>query len=221
MAGTGYQSSDILRTFNQLTGRPATDPIDDPTKYTYLANAEQYILTRIAGISAKCLYGAPTQLTTADGGFTYTFGTDGNGYPLFPIGSAHVYNSLTAIPTYPLTPGRDYLDEGVTIRGMNGQTIPGPLYWYGLTPTQQMSASVQPILQPPPVRVLIAVKGAEDFANSAGVRNAVLADRMQQRFEVEFGQAMVMIRKHFRGGGAMGRLLAPWGVPAGVYAGSL
>lgn len=220
MAGTGWQSADLLARFNLTAGRPSSgDSIADATKYQYLADAEQHILTRIAGISAKTLFGAPALLTTADGGYTYTFGTDGNGYPLFPVGPARIYNSLASIPDYPLTPGVHYLDEGVTIRGPNNTPIPGPLYWYGLTPVAQLSASVQPVLMPPPTRMLIVIEGVKNFAESA-VRNAELADRMTVRFEREFGHAMTMIRRHFRGGGAMGRLLAPWGVPSGTLVGT-
>lgn len=220
MASTGWESSDLLAKFNLLAGRPTTDAIDNPTKYGYLADGEEYVIDRIAGISAKTLYGAPAQLTTADGGYTYTFGTDGNGYPLFPLGRARIYNSLAAIPSAPLRPDFDYLDEGVRIRSTNNTPLAGPLYWYGLTPTQRISATVQPVLMPPSARMLDVIAAVKMFAESA-LRNAALADRMDARFEREFGQKMTMIRKHFAGGGAMGRLLAPWGAPSGALVGPL
>lgn len=210
MAGTGWQSSDLLARFNLLAGRPTSDSITDVTKYQYLADGEQYTLNRIAGISAKTLYGAPAQMTTADGGQTYTFGTDGNGYSLFPMGRAHIYASLNAIPGGAWVPGIDYLDEGTQIRMPNGTSYAGPLYWYGLTPTQQMSATVQPVLMPPSIRMLDVLKAVESFAQSA-VRNENLADRMEKRYEREFGDAMTLLRKHFASGGGMGRLLYPWG----------
>lgn len=219
MAGTGWDSADLLTRFNRTAGRPTADSIDDPTKYQYLADAEQYLIQRIAGISAKTLYGAPTLMTSADGGYTYTFGVDGNGYALFPLGRARIYNSLAAIPGYALRPNVDYLDEGVTIRGPNNTPIPGPLYWYGLTPIQQMSATVQPVLMPPSARICIVLKAVESFAESA-IRNPALADRMTLRLEKEFGQTMTMIRKHFAAGGAMGHLLAPLGTPAGLIGSS-
>lgn len=213
MAGTGWQSSDLLTRFNLIAGRSSTgDAILDPTKYQYIADGEQYTITRIASIKPSILYGAPAALTTTDGGYTFTFGTDGNGYALFPMGRARIFPSLAAIPSAPWNPGTDYLDEGVQIRMPNNTPYTGTLYWYGLTPTQQISATVQPMLQPPEIRILDVIQAVKNFAESAGVRNAVLADRMTVRYEREFGDAITMLRKHFKGGGGLGRLLMPWGV---------
>lgn len=215
MAGTGWQSSDLLARFNKLAGRPTVDAISDPDKYQYIADAEQYVINRIASIKPSVLYGAPAALTTADGGLTFTFGTDGNGYSLFPMGRARIFPSLSAIPGYAWNPGIDYLDEGVQIRMPNNTPYAGTLYWYGITPTQQISASVQPVLMPPSIRMLNVIEAVKNFAESANVRNANLADRMTVRFEREFGNAMTLLRKHFASGGGLGRLLMPWGAPGG------
>lgn len=211
MAGTGWQSADLLSRFNLLAGRPTSDSITDATKYQYIADGEQYTIGRISSIAPKVLYGAPAALTTTDGGLTFSFGTDGNGYALFPMGRARIYPSLSAIPGYAWTPGVDYLDQGTTIRMPNNTPYTGTLYWYGITPTQQISASVQPVLMPPEIRMLDVLYAVKNFAES-GVRNAELADRMALRYEVEFGTAMTMLRKHFSSGGGLGRLLMPWGV---------
>lgn len=210
MSGSGWQSSDLLDRFNRLSGRPTSDSISPTVKYGFLADAEQYVLNRIASIAPKVLYGAPAAMSTADGGLTWTFGTDGNGYALFPMGKAGIYPSLASIPGGAWLPGIDYLDEGVRIRMPNNSPFVGPLYWYGLTPTQQMSASVQPVLQPPSARILDVIQAVKVFAESA-MRNPALADRMDLRFEREFGQTMTMLRTHFRNGGGLGRLLFPWG----------
>jgi hypothetical protein len=211
MTATGWQSVDLLTRFNRLSGRPATDAVTPATKYGYLADAEQYVIGRIAAIKPSILYGVPTALTTADGGLTFTFGTDGNGYPLFPMGRATIYPSLNAIPGGAWVAGRDYLDEGATIRMPNAVPYTGTLYMYGITPTQQISADVQPMLQPPPIRMLDVLWAVKTFAE-AGFRNTEMADRMELRFEREFGQAMLMLRKHFATGGGLGRLLYPFGV---------
>lgn len=210
---SGWESADLLTRWNRAVGRPDTDALKDVTKYQYLADAQDAIITRIASISAKVLYGAPKPLITTDGGYTYTFGVDGNGYPLFPMGPAKIFNSLTAIPDYPLIPGVDYLDEGTTIRGPNNLPIPGPgpLYWYGLTPPARMSATVQPILQPPPFRICIMLKAASDWAQTQGVLNANTVDRYEGQYEREFARNMTQVRKHFQAGGAIGRLLLPYG----------
>jgi hypothetical protein len=210
MAGSGWQSVDLLDRFNRLSGRPSSDSISQTVKYGFLADAEQYVLTRIASIAPKVLYGAPTAMTTADGGLTYTFGTDGNGYALFPMGKTQIFPTLSSIPGGAWRPNIDYLDEGIRIRLPNATPYAGPLYWYGLTPAQQMSATVQPVLQPPQSRMLIVLAAVKAFSESA-MRNPALADRMAVRFETEFGQTMTMLRTHFKNGGGLGRLLFPWG----------
>lgn len=211
MAGTGWESADLLSRLNLMAGRPPVDVISDTTKYQLLADAEQYVLDRIASISPKTLYGAPHALTTTDGGLTFTYGTDGNGYPLFPIGRATIYPSLSSIPGGAWVPGVDYLDEGTLLRMPNGVPYAGPLYWYGVTPIQSLSADVPPVLQPPPARILLVIKAVATFAETGNVRNATLADRMLARFEREFAAHMTLIRKHVASDGAFGRLLWPLG----------
>lgn len=215
MAGTGWTSADLLSRFNVLAGRPnttpTTDAIPDTTKYQYLADAEQFVFDRIASIAPKTLYSAPQSLTTADGGMTFTYGTDGNGYPLFPIGRTRIYPNLSAIPGGAWIPNIDYLDEGVQIRMPNQVPYGGSLYWYGVTPIGQMSDTVQPILNPPAARMLIAIDAVKNFAESANVRNANLADRMETRFEREFAIQMTLLRKHVSSDGWYGRMLWPLG----------
>lgn len=198
MAGTGWQSSDLLTRFNAVAGRPTADSITDATKYTVLSDGQEEVLAEIASIMPQILYTAPTLMTSADGGFTYTFGTDGDGYALFPMGRAQIYPSLSAVPDYPWRPGVDYLDEGTTIRIPNNIAFAGPLYWRGITLPQAISASVQPVIQPPPARTLIVTKAVQLFAEQY-LRNAALADQMQIRWDRQFPKQMTMIRKHFSG----------------------
>lgn len=212
MAGTGWQSADLLTRFNQLAGRPDADAIPDATKYQYLADAQQSVVAKIASIAPRVLYNPPTAMTTADGGYTFTFGTDGNGYPLFPMGKTGIFPSLVSIPDYPWQPGIDYLDEGVQIRMPNNRQWSGPLYWYGITPPQQMSATVQPVLQPPPARILIVIEAVRTFAEEFA-RNPALVSTMENKWANEFGPWMTQLRRHFRGGGLLGPLLVPWGRP--------
>lgn len=216
MTGTAWNSADLLARFNDLSGRGAytADVVTPTTKYRYLADAQAYIVDRIAAINAKVLFGSPQQMSTADGGLTWTFGTDGNGYPLFPIGPAKVYPNLSAIPGAAWLPGIDYLDEGTQIRMVNNTPYTGTLYWYGVTPPAQMSDSVQPVLFPPPIRMLIVRKAVAEWAQTGNLRNASLADRQTVLFEKEFGEAMTLLRKHFAMGGGLGRMLYPWGVGA-------
>ena len=208
MAGTGWQSSDLLARFNALANRPAADAISDATKYQLLADSQDTVLSRIAAICGKGQNQAPTAMATADGGLTWTFGTDGNGYPLYPLG-AKVYPTLSAVPDYPWSPGIDYLDEGTLIRMPNGISWAGPLYWYGVVGPQAISASVQPVIQPPPARILIVIDAVRTFSEQA-VRNVQLVDQMDMKWEREWGTQMTSIRKHLRGNGTT-RIIG-WGI---------
>lgn len=210
MPSSGWESADLLTRFNALAGRPTADAITDPQKYQRLADAQDTVVTKISGITKSAFPTAPAAMTSADGGYTWTFGTDGNGYALYPYG-AGVYPSLTAVPDYPWMPGVDYLDEGVRIRIPNNIAWSGPLYWYGVTPPQQISASVQPILQPPPARILIVVEAVRSFAEEY-LRNAALADQMAGKFERAWGENMTLIRKHLRGNGRSRQIGFPVGI---------
>lgn len=210
MAASGWQSADLLTRFNAYAGRPVTDDITDATKYLVLADAQDQVVQQITGIVKTAMtVTAPTLMTTADGGLTYTFGTDGNGYALYPL-AARIYPSLSAVPDYPWTPGLDYLDEGATVRMPNNTPWAGPLYWYGVSGPQQLSASVQPVLQPPPARILIVIQSVINFSRQY-VRNGALVDEMTTMWNEVYPAQMVTIRKHLRGNGSSRRLGWPFG----------
>lgn len=205
MAGTGYQSSDSLTLFNVLAGRqPTGDSITDAQKYQQLAWGQDIVVAAMANIAGFSLYSAPTLMTSADGGYTYTFGVDGNGYPLFPL-AAQIFPNLTAVPDYPWVPGIDYLDEGTLIRLPNHTTYAGPLYYRGISTPQQMTSGVQPVIQPPQFRSLIAIRAVWNFAESA-VRNDALAALMERRWNRDWPIFATAMRKHLRGPRTLGPL---------------
>lgn len=225
MAGTGWDSSDLLTKWNQYTGRPSSgDSIQDATKYQYLADAQSEVIGEMVSVAPKpfiAASGGPINITanTTDN-IVFTFGVDGDGYPLMAL-ATKIYPALTAIPDWPLIPGADYLDEGTQIRMPNNITLPFPaLYMYGVVFPQRMSATVQPALQPPAARMLIVYKAVEIFANGAGVRNAQLADRMAAKYQLEFGKWMTTIRRHFQGGNPLGPLVTPFAATSQAFGGS-
>ena len=222
MAGTGYQSTDLVATFNLLANRPVGEtgsagPVTDTQKYQYLAQAQDQCILQIANISGNVLYGNPTLMTSADGGYTYTFGVDGNGYPLFLL-DGHIYPTLNSIPSCPWVPGQDYLDEGVTIRSLNNTPFSVAPYFQGITTPAAMSASIQPVLTPPYARLLIPIRAVQNFAQ-AGKRDIDLYTTMLARWNAEWAVISVAVRKHLRGR----RLLQPLtsgGPSNGGYIGS-
>lgn len=209
MAGTNWQSSDLLTRFDAYAGRPTTDAITAAMKYQRLADGQNAVLVELMSTVPRVLYGAPAAMTSTDGK-TWTFGTDGNGYALFPLGMAQIYPSLNAVPDYPWLPGIDYLDEGTQIRIPNNIAWSGTLYWRGVTPPEAISATVQPVIQPPPSRILIVIKGVQIFANEY-LRNAALSDQMQIEWERQWPKQVTMLRKHFRGAAGLGPLTGPFG----------
>lgn len=205
-----WKSADLLSRFQALAAIPTNTVLTPDQQYVFLSDAQQYVLDRIASISPRTLYGDPVEMLSSDGGLTYGFGNDSVGEPLMPIGKATIYSSLASIPGGSWRPGIDYLDEGVTIRMPNNVPFAGPLFWYGVTPVESLSASIQPIMQPPASRSLIVTWAVKEYAETGGPRNPELADRMEVRFEREFGIHMTMLRKHFSNGGGLGSLLMPY-----------
>lgn len=181
-----YDSADLLTQFNELTGRPDVDAITDASKYQRLTRAQQQIVADIAAICPTVLYppvayGAIPQLVTTDNQL-FTFGTDSNGYPIAPIGKTGIYAKLGDIPDYPWVEGRDYVQAGATaIRIPNDNLWTDPLYWVGVAPPADISASSEPSLFPEASRELIAVRAAYNFCQEAN-RNPALAAQLGQRY---------------------------------------
>lgn len=218
MAGTGYTSADLLSRFNAMAGRPSSgDSITDAQKYQRLADAQDAVVADIANICGKVLYSSPVAMTTSDGGLTYTFGTDGNGYALFPF-AARVYPTLSAVPDFPWQPGVDYLDHGTSIAMPNNVPWTGGLYWQGITPPQQLAASVEPVVTAPPMRILIVIKAALNFSEEAK-RDPELASVMAAKYKEEFARWSVVLRKHLRGRRTLGPLAGGAGFGGALFGG--
>lgn len=185
--------------FNLLTGRASTDEITNANKYQRLAEAQNAVIEDIAAIYPYVMYrsGGPTTLTTS-GNKVYTFGTDGQGHALAPLGHVAVFRSLADYPDGALQEGVDYLNEGTQIRIPNDRTE-GTLYYTGIPTPADMTASVEPVLRPAQSRILIPIKAAQRFGLE-GASNLTLADAMQEMYAREFSKYMIVWRTMFRAG---------------------
>ncbi len=220
-----WASSDLLTRFNQMAGRPASgDSLSDATKYQYLSDAQQEVIADLSAIAPwtlyqKVAYGSMPTLTTTDQQ-VFTFGNDVNGNPLFPQGKAMIYPSLNAIPDNPWREGYDYVNEGTQIRIPNNGTYAGTLYWRGIAPVLDITATNQPALLPVASRILIVYKAVWTYA-LAGNRKQDLAAQMQALYEKRWPHWCVLWRTQFANGGALetlsGRDLAVLGVGGGNY----
>lgn len=181
-----FTSADLLELFNAYAARPlGGDSVSNLSKYQRLARAQNTVLADLAAripepAYSHVAYASTPQLTTTDNQ-VFTFGTDANGDASFPIGKVNIYPSLEAIPDYPWQEGVDFLWEGTQIRIPNNRTYEGTLYWRGIAPMQEISATVQPTISPPPLRLLIVIEAVRSFA-AEGNRNTELADRMAAEY---------------------------------------
>lgn len=205
-----WTSAELLTRFNMLAGRTDTgDSITDANKYVRLTDAQNAVIDDAASVVpaafySKATYGSMPTLSTTDQQ-VFTFGTDANGNPLFPIGKVRIFENLSAVPDYPWVEGIDYLNEGNQIRIPNNQTYGGTLYWRGIAPPIDISASNQPTLIPPQFRILIVYSAVQRLAEE-GTRDAALADRMATLYAREFMRFCVVLKTQFSSGGALGSI---------------
>lgn len=201
-------SANLLELFNQLSGRPDSgDSMTDAQKYARLSAAQNVVIEQASAVAPNAFYSKATYantptLTTTDQQ-VFTFGTDANGDAIFPIGKVRIFENLAAIPDYPWVEGVDYLDEGTQIRIPNNQTYGGTLYWRGIAPYADITASVQPSLLPPPFRILIVYEAVRRYAEE-GLRSVELADRMQANYDKAFMRLCIVLKTQFSSGGALG-----------------
>ena len=206
-----WASSVLLSRFNDLSGRPASgDSISDANKYVRLTDAQNAVIADAASRVPKAFYSkaasasTPT-LTSSDGGHLFTFGTDLNSDPLYPIGKVRIFPSLAAIPDSPWVEGIDYLNEGNQIRIPNNRTYSGTLYWRGIAPALDISSTNQPTLLPPPFRILIVYEAVRRYALE-GKRDLPLAAAMQAEYDRTFPRYCLVLKTEFASGGALGSI---------------
>lgn len=202
-----WDSAYCLQSFNRKAGRPTTDAITAAQKYERLSDAQNRVIALMMGVVPysllpKVAYGSIPTLTTTDNQ-TFTFGTDANGYPVFPMGKGGVFASLNDIPNNPLLEGRDYISEGYQIRIPNNNTYTGTLYWYGVTQPADITASTQPAIFPEAARELIVIEAVRQFAQEY-LRNAALADEMAAEWDTRAWPTWCLAWKtQFARGGAL------------------
>jgi hypothetical protein len=179
-------SADLLELFNDLTGRPATDSITNAKKYTWLKRAQDEVVSEIASVAPWSLYqkvanaSMPTMETTDS--TVFTFGTDDDDNPIIPIGKVQIYRNLSDIPNRPLREDVDFISEVSQIRIPGNRTLSGTLYWRGIVMPAELDADNAPALIPPAANELTALRAAINFAESGGLRNTALADRLRLRY---------------------------------------
>lgn len=175
---TLFASADLLSDFKYMRDRPSTDEEStDAEVYRLLTLAQRSVVMEIAALFPRMLMTAPTLMTTADSGVTYTIsGTDEDSQTVTPIGHAEVYATDPSGrqlfgSTYSGRDG-DLVFEGSKLRSPTGSPITyssGPYIRY-VAPTGTLNASNEPSI-PPLLRPLIVPTALITWANRGGKRD--------------------------------------------------
>ncbi len=203
-----WDSAWCLADFQEKAQRPAADAVPTATIYTYLTKAQNRVVALLAARCPAALYpnttyGSIPTLSSTDGGYTFTFGTDSNGYAIALMGKASIYRQLADIPDYPMREGVDFIRNGaIGIMIPNNTTYSGTLYWRGVTPPADITATTQPALFPEPSRELIVIDAVRQFATAGGT-DANLAALMQGEWNQAWPNWMLVWRTQYRRGGAL------------------
>lgn len=193
-----WDSADLLAKFKLYANRPTTDEALGSTQiYTLLTEAEQVQMAKLAVYAPHSQMGDPVLLTSADGGVTYTFGTDGDGNNIFPL-ACEVYAKIDGRELYAASwaSAGDFAIQGNKIRAPGNKVrsyVSGP-YARFIRADNTISASTQPVMRPPAARELILWDALKLWANVGGEidagpweqRYAEAWDRWVKAFQSQF-----------------------------------
>ena len=139
--------------------------------YAMLRNAENRVKRDAGMLCPNALWGSPTLLTSADGGYTYTFGTDGGSNAIEPIGQVAIYRNKANIPFYPMVSNEEYVYESGKIRMTENvpRTFGDGPYAQFITPTYVIDGSSNTMTLPYQWRMCAVYDACAQYALSGGV----------------------------------------------------
>lgn len=170
-----WDSADLLARVKRYINRPSSDElVTDAFVYALLTEAQTEVLAEIATLAPLSQMGAPVQLSTADSGVTYTFGTDANGHAIFPL-ACEVYGEVDGreMRACSWNSWGDFVIEGDKIRmpGNRAQTFTAGPYARFVRADASISDSIEPILKPAPARILLVCKALLNYAAVGSLRD--------------------------------------------------
>lgn len=173
-------SLELLRRLRMITRRPDTDrDLTNARAYTFLTDAQLELVINFSGHIPDILKGIPVQLSSSDGGETYTL-------PSEPLGQVEIYPAPFYEPLIegPLwSPNADYVREGTRkIRMSQGRarTFPnGPWARYVVLPGT-IDETHNATLVPNALRRVIPWKAAEMWAETGGLHDPAPYRKRQQ-----------------------------------------
>lgn len=166
-----WDSADLLARCKRDSGVPSTTEFPADTDwFAWMTEAQVEYYRIFASIVPWMLIEAPTIMSTADGGKTYTFASD-----ITPL-AVHIYETLNGrllLPGAYWDSGADYHWEGNKIRMTRDQTrtfASGPYAQYVTAPST-ISDSVEPTLVPADARQLLVYRTLVKWATRGGYRD--------------------------------------------------
>ena len=170
-----FDSSDLYTRVTRYINRPTSDELVTPTLvYALLSEAQTEILGELATLAPASQMGAPVLMTSADGGVTYTFGTDADGNDVFPL-ACEIYAEIDGREwrACSWTSWGDFVPEGNKVRmpGNVAQTITNGPYARFVAANASITSVIQPVLNPPAARMLIVYKALVKFAAIGAIRD--------------------------------------------------
>lgn len=170
-----YDSADLLAKCQTYANRPSVDETFDAAFwFGRLTEAQAAVTSMVVAHCPWLLIGDPVLLTSNDGGVTYPFGTDLNGYPLTPL-YAELYARVSGgewIATSYDGPG-DFVIEATQIRrpANRARAVSAGPYARFVAPPGLIDETHQPTFRPPMDRDLLVWKALELWATVEGARD--------------------------------------------------
>jgi hypothetical protein len=132
--------------------------------FNWLTVGQSHWLQQMSATVPSVNYGAPTPMTTTDGGVTYLFGTDAEGRAIAPLGEAEIRVGPTGRVLRPVLPwltDAGYVMQGDHIRWPDGKARPVSEFPDGLlarfvAPSGPIDDDSEPTLKPVEARLLLA-----------------------------------------------------------------
>ena len=159
---------------------PVRESPTDAQLYTLLSNAQRKMITLLAVHVPQTQVAASELLTTTDSGETYTL----TYYPLGQVEIRHGRAGPVLIPGADWNDWADFVIEGQTIRTPGGRTKTwaNGLYARYVRAPDVISATVDPVIQPPYAGLAIVYEAAAEFAMQGGLRDPAPYQLLLQRF---------------------------------------
>lgn len=207
-----WDSADLLARCKRYANRPAVDEsFSDEDWYALLTEAQQEAVQDIVTRVPNAMTGAPVQLTSSDGGVTYSFGVG-----VQPLGHIELYTdedgSELVASSWADAEG-DFVVEGSTIRmpanlARTFTSGGGPYARFVTMPTE-LSASTEPTLKPEWARALLVFGALIKWASIGGLRDP---SDWEKQYAALFAKVCLSLKTQYKNRNAPARVIGgrPW-----------